>query len=192
MNEARFSERDNTWYNWEILSFDREVSWALEKNSERLSALSDCINCFYKRYYLPTNHSAMGLQGFILFWKGALYKNIHTPEISISCICNHFYQEDVYPSRANASGAPIFVFFSDIVKKNIALFKDEGLTVTIVLRLWWGSTALLVLKHESINGSVRRVLRPLVHWAKWLLASPLRLPALLSWFFNFIFLNHIQ
>lgn len=39
----------------------------LWKNSVRLSALSDCINCFYKRYYLPTNHSAMGLQSFILF-----------------------------------------------------------------------------------------------------------------------------
>lgn len=37
------------------------------KNSVRLSSLSDYINCFYKRYYLPTNHSAMRLQGFILF-----------------------------------------------------------------------------------------------------------------------------
>lgn len=123
MNEARFSERSNTWYNWEILSFDREVSWALEKNSVRLSALSDCINCFYKRYYLLTNHSAMRLQGFILFWKGALYKNIHTPEISISCVHNHLYQEDVYPSRANTSGAPVFVFFSDIVKRTLHFVK---------------------------------------------------------------------
>lgn len=73
MNET-FSGRDSTWYIWEKSVFWYGRLLRFGNNSKRLSALSNCINCFYKRYYLSTNYSVMGLQSFILFWKATLYK----------------------------------------------------------------------------------------------------------------------
>lgn len=121
MKDAMFSERDNTWHNWE-----KSVSWCRSllcfgNNSAGLSAWSNCINCFYKRCYIPTNYSVKGLQGFILFWKVTLYKNIYTPEISILCVHNQFYQEDVYPSRTSTRGTPVVVFPLTRLKEHCAL-----------------------------------------------------------------------